>query len=141
MRQGYPRIEGRRSYLSKRVRSEYIRTICVSLAHDTLVAPITPFLRRSPFRSTTPLGRTSIGTRRPCMFFSRYSRYITQIQGSPQRGLNGRETHWPRGKVLGGTRCVSLLDSLSSHWFIHRELSSSTNALIYHRCSPSGEHT
>ncbi|KAI1787120.1 GMC oxidoreductase [Ganoderma leucocontextum] len=35
----------------------------------------------------------------------------------PQRGLNGRETYWPRGKVLGGT--------------------SSTNALIYHRCSPS----
>ncbi|KAM5535291.1 hypothetical protein V8D89_010976 [Ganoderma adspersum] len=35
----------------------------------------------------------------------------------PQRGLNGREAFWARGKVLGG--------------------SSSTNALIYHRCSPS----
>ncbi|PIL26389.1 hypothetical protein GSI_12146 [Ganoderma sinense ZZ0214-1] len=53
--------------------------------------------------------------------FSFYNIFGTDLDWNtktiPQRGLNGRETYWPRGKVLGGT--------------------SSINALIYHRCSPS----
>ena len=65
--------------------------------------------------------------------------HTTHFRYSPQTNLNGRDTYWPRGKVLGGTRYVFLVSSPLRE-FIWSRRSSSTNALIYDRCPPSSTY-
>ena len=138
--QGYRRTQGRRFYLSKLALSTYIMIFACRPVYDTLVASkmLSPPRSRSRFQESS--GQPSTGIHTPCMRFNRHHSCFAHCLDSPQRGLNGREAFWARGKVLGGSRCVSPLVLLTLHCFIrHPPPSSSTNALIYHRCSPSGE--
>ena len=80
------------------------------------VASIPPCLPRFPSHSPKSSGQTSIGTLTLCKRVNLSGhRSIAYFQDSPQMELSGKEAFWPRGKVLGGTRCVSLfLHSLPS---------------------------
>jgi choline dehydrogenase len=43
------------------------------------------------------------------------SRYDWTFFTSPQRGLGGREMHWPRGKVLGGSSSINYMIYMRGH--------------------------
>ena len=119
----------------------YYHLHACSLAYSVSLASKTLSLRRYRFGSPTSLDQASIGTQTPCTLVDCQRSHTAHFQDSPQKGLNGRQTYWPRGKVLGGSRQVFPSISLFLHDFIWLRLPSSTNALIYHRCSPSGEYS
>jgi choline dehydrogenase len=43
------------------------------------------------------------------------TRYDWTYFTSPQRGLDGREMHWPRGKVLGGSSSINYMIYMRGH--------------------------
>jgi len=43
------------------------------------------------------------------------SRYDWTYFTSPQRGIDGREMHWPRGKVLGGSSSINYMIYMRGH--------------------------